>query len=147
MHLGELAAAKAETTAEIEPISFDWHGTTIRCRTELSSMGLLELAATGDELKGTANEADFMVVGAAFYRFLESVIDPGDWPAFRRASTLAGDGLDDLLPLVEKLGQAITGRPTGRPSDSRGGPPSTTGTSTGRLPSRASTPHASALVG
>jgi len=145
MHLGELAAAKAETTAE--PITFDWHGHKIRCRAELPALPLLELAATGDELKDTAAEDDFMVVGAAFYRFLESVIDPGDWSVFRRVSTQQGDGPEQLLPLVEQLGAAISGRPTGRRSASPGGPPRTTGTSTGPLPSRASTSDVSVLAG
>lgn len=145
MHLGELAAAKAETTAE--PITFDWHGRRIRCRAELPALPLLELAATGDELKGTPAEDDFMIVGGAFYRFLESVIDPGDWPAFRRLATDHGDGPEELLPLVTKLGEAISGRPTGRRSGSPAGPSTTTATSTAPLPSRASTPPPSALAG
>jgi hypothetical protein len=145
MHLGELAAARAETTAEA--ITFDWHGATIRCRTDLPAMPLLELAATGDELKGTAAEDDFMVVAGAFYRFLESVIDPGDWSTFRRVTTRHADGPEQLLPLIERLAEAIAGRPTVRRSASPGGPPRTTATSTGPLPSRDSTRPASALAG
>jgi hypothetical protein len=145
MHLGELAAARAETTGE--QISFDWHGSTIRCRTDLPAMPLLELAATGDELKGTAAEDDFMIVAGAFYRFLESVIDPTDWHTFRRVSTQHGDGPEQLLPLIEKVAEAIAGRPTGRRSVSPDGPPRTTDISTGPLPSRASTPPPSALAG
>lgn len=145
MHLGELAAAKAETTAEA--ITFDWHGTKIRCRAEMPALPLLELAATGEEMQNTAVEDDFLLVGAAFYRFLECVIDPADWPKFRRASMANGDGPDQLLPLVEKLGAAISGRPTERRSASPSGPPPTMATSTGPLPSRASTPPASALAG
>jgi len=146
MHLGELAAAKAEQDPA-EAISFDWHGRRIRCRSELPAMALLELAATGDDLKGTMAEADFMTVAAAFHRFLESVIDPEDWPAFRRASTEHGDGPAELLPLVEQLGAAISGRPTVRRSGSPAGPSTTTDTSTAPLPSRASTPAPSALAG
>jgi hypothetical protein len=145
MHLGELAAAKAETTQE--QITFDWHGRRIRCRAVLPSLPLLELAATGDELKGTLDEDNFMIVGGAFYRFLESVIDVEDWPTFRKISTEHSDGPEELLPLIEKIGAAISGRPTERRSGSRAGPSATTDSSTAPLPSRASMPDLSALAG
>jgi len=131
-HLGELAAAKAEATGE--PISFDWHGRRIRCRPEIPSLPLLELAATGADVAGTPSEEDVMVVGAAFYRFLEAIIDPADWLAFKRASTTAGDGPAELLPLVSRLAEATTGRPTGPSSVSPPGPPPTTDGSTGTSP-------------
>jgi hypothetical protein len=145
MHLGELAAAKTESNAE--PISFDWHGVTIRTRTELPALPLLELAATGESVKGTPAENDLMVVAGAFYRFLESVIDPADWIVFRQVATDNGDGPEQLLPLIEQLGAAISGRPTGRPSGSPAGRSPTTGGSTEHLPSRVSTPAGSAPAG
>lgn len=145
MHLGELAAAKIESTAE--PITFDWHGKRVRCRVDLPALPLLELAATGDGLTGTIDESDFMVVGAAFYRFLESVIDPRDWPSFKKASAAAGDGPDQLLPLIEKLGAAITGRPIEPPAASRDGRSPTTDGSTAPLPSREPTSQVSQLAG
>jgi hypothetical protein len=136
MHLGELAAAKAENTDE--PVSFDWHGKKIRCRQSLPALPLLEMASTGADMRASGDE-DFMLVAASFYRFLQSVIEPDDWHIFRQACTDNADGADQLMPLVGKLGEAIMGRPTERPSDSPDGPPTTTDGSTATLPSREST--------
>jgi hypothetical protein len=144
-HLGELAAARAETTDE--PVTFDWHGKTIRCRTQLPALPLLEMASTGADMRASGNEDDFMLIAASFYRFLQSVIEPDDWSIFRQSCTDNADGADQLMPLVGKLGEAIMGRPTERPSDSPDGPPQTTGGSTATLPSRASTSVPSALAG
>jgi hypothetical protein len=144
MHLGELAAAKAETNAE--PVTFDWHGTRIRCRTSMPALPLLELASTGADMRASDDE-DLMTIAASFYRFLQSVIDPEDWPKFRQSCADNGDGADQLMPLVSQLGEAIIGRPTERPSGSVAGPPHTTDGSTVTLPSRASTSGPSALVG
>lgn len=143
MHLGELAAAKAEHTDE--PVTFDWHGKKIRCRQSLPALPLLEMASTGADMQ-SSGEDDFMLVAASFYRFLQSVIEPDDWPVFRKACTDHSDGADQLMPLVGKLGEAIMGRPTERPADSLDGPPPTTGGSTATLPSRASTSDRSPLA-
>lgn len=139
-HLGELAAAASEASGE--PITFDWHGQRLRCRVELPALALMELAAVGEEIKGTPAESDLMVVGGAFFRFLEALIEPSDWTAFRRLSTLHGDGPDQLLPVVTKLAEAIAGRPTRQPSVSPAGRPATPDGSTGHSPSERAFPFA-----
>jgi hypothetical protein len=132
-HLGELAAAKTEATGEA--ITFDWHGTTIACRPDLSAMPLMELAAAGDAVNGTPGEADLMTVGAAFFRFLEALIRPTDWQTFKRLCIAHGDNGDELLPLVQRLAEAVAGRPTRPSSASLASVPETSGGSTGPSPS------------
>lgn len=112
--LGELAAQRTESAAE--RITFSWHGHRIRCRPRLPAMAGLELASLGERAESSPD--DFMVVGAAFYRFLQGCIEASDWETFKATCIEHGDDENDLLPLVQKLVEASTGRPTGQRSGS-----------------------------
>jgi hypothetical protein len=115
--LGELAAQRAESEPA-ERITFTWHGHRIRCRPRLPAMAGLELASLGERAESSPDERTTMVVGAAFYRFLQGCIEAADWETFKAACIEHGDDEDDLLPLVQKLVEASAGRPTGQRSGS-----------------------------
>jgi hypothetical protein len=129
--LGELAAQRAETEPA-ERITFTWHGVRVRCRAKLPAMAGLELASLGERAEATPDSASTMIVGAAFYRFLQGCIDPADWEAFKAACIEHGDDETDLLPLVQTLVEASTGRPTEQRSGSGALPLRTSGGSTQR---------------
>lgn len=66
-----------------------------------------------------ANDMDGLV---ALYDLLAQVIDPADWPRFEaHADAQHADGAD-LLKVVQEALALVAGRPTGRSSDSSGGP-------------------------
>ena len=68
---------------------------------------------------------------AAMYDLLRQVIHPGDWQAFEAHADEQRVGADELLQAVFDAMEAISGRPTSRPSVSSDGPSTTSGSSSG----------------
>ncbi|NUQ32421.1 MAG: hypothetical protein HOP99_06335 [Dermatophilaceae bacterium] len=80
-----------------------------------------------------ANDMEGLV---AIYDMLRNVIADEDWERFEsHATTVRADG-DDLMGLVQQAIQAISERPTERPSDSSDGPQTTSVSSAGDSSSR-----------
>lgn len=80
-----------------------------------------------------ANDMEGLV---AIYDMLRNVIADEDWERFEsHATTVRADG-DDLMGLVQQAIQAISERPTERPSDSSDGPQTTSDSSAGDSSSR-----------
>lgn len=73
---------------------------------------LAKLGVDGDDMEGLV----------AIYDLLVNVIDPVDWDAFEQHSIEVRASGDDLMEVVTQAIQAITARPTVRPSDSSDGP-------------------------
>lgn len=77
-----------------------------------------------------------MPVEAALMRILKVCVRPQDWSRFRRAASAVDADGEQLIEIVGKVMkarrelEAVTGRPTSRPSDSSDGSPSTEANST-----------------
>jgi hypothetical protein len=82
-------------------------------------------------------DSDLLSGAAAVHTFLKAVIHADDWARFR-ATAKANHATvkDDLMPVVVKAFTQTTGRPTGRPSASSGGPKRTKKKSGGGSSSR-----------
>jgi hypothetical protein len=75
-----------------------------------------------------SNNMDGLV---AMYDLLEQCIAPSEWVRFQaHADKTRADG-EKLMGVVGKVFEALSERPTGRPSDSSGGPKSTKRNSAG----------------
>jgi hypothetical protein len=62
---------------------------------------------------------------AAMYRFVRECIGEDQWARFEAHAVRVGAGQEELLAVAGAIYQAVSGRPTRRPSDSSGGPSST----------------------
>lgn len=74
-----------------------------------------------------SNEMEGLV---AMYDMLRDCIHPDDWDRFERDMTVKRAEGDDLMPVVGRVIEMLTARPTKRASDSSPGPSATTGRST-----------------
>ena len=85
--------------------------------------------------KSGADSADMEAL-AVMLDLLEQCIAPQDWQRFQDcADKNRADG-DELMAVVTSVMEALTERPTSRPSDSSGGPQPTQANSEGVLSSR-----------
>jgi hypothetical protein len=66
----------------------------------------------------------------AMYDMLRDCIHPDDWDRFERDMTVKQAEGDDMMPVVGRVIEMLTARPTKRASASSPGPSSTTGPST-----------------
>lgn len=115
-HLGDFTAARAEQTAE--PVTFDFHGQTFTVADQLSQMALMDFG----RIAVTDVDANAIEGLAALHDVYESLLTEEDWPRFKalaKKERVSGDELNELLRL---LMEAMSGRPTSRPSDSSDGP-------------------------
>ena len=62
---------------------------------------------------------------AALYDLLEQCIAEDEWQRFQNAADKARADGDQLMQVVKDVFEALSGRPTSRPSDSSGGPTTT----------------------
>ncbi len=67
-------------------------------------------------------DAEDMAGLAAMYDLLEQCIAEDEWQRFQRVATKARADGEQLMGVVKDAIEAITARPTGRPSDSSAGP-------------------------
>ncbi|GAB3884592.1 hypothetical protein [Terrabacter terrigena] len=109
---GELAAPAAVLT---------FQGEAFELAPRLGMMPLLKFAHLAKQ-DIDSNELDGLV---AMYDLLRNVIADDDWQRFEEHATLVRADGDDLMEVVSQAIEAITARPTARPSDSSGGPATT----------------------
>ena len=84
-------------------------------------MPLLKFAKVAKD--GTkSNDMDGL---AAMYDLLEQCFIPASWERFQQVATEKRADADTLLAVIPKAIEAITNRPTSRPSDSSDGPVTT----------------------
>lgn len=94
---------------------------------KVSNLALMRFA----KVASRGVDADDMEGLAALYDVLHQCIDPAEWRAFEaHADDVRAQG-DDLLELLQEVLPRIADRPTGRPSDSSGGPVSSSESSAG----------------
>jgi hypothetical protein len=102
-------------------MTFQWFGATIRVSPDagdLSLIGFLEQAARINAQDATGA----MVVVKAF---LQGQVDERDWDLLMLKAKENHQQYEDLLRLSKNIVTAVTAFPTGRPSESSDGPPST----------------------
>jgi hypothetical protein len=117
-------ARRLASGAPREVYEFDFCGERFRVMDDdPSALPFLELA---DAIHNGVDTTDMQGM-AAMYRMLKGCIHAEDWPRFRKTAMDHNAAPDDILPIVGAIWEAVTGRPTPRPSDSPDGP-STTGT-------------------
>lgn len=109
------------------PLLVTWQEETFRISDKVGVMPLLTFAKLAE---GGADSHE-MAALAAMYDLLEQCIDRRDWEKFKAHATKVRADHEDLLELVGKTMEVLSGRPTERPSDSSDGPPPTRESSTG----------------
>lgn len=98
-------------------------GRKFRVADSIGSMALLMWAAAADL------STDDHGAPAAIYHMLEDVIVEDEWTAFRHHALQTKATAEDLLGVINKGMELISGTPTEEPSGSSGGRTSTSGTS------------------
>lgn len=121
--LGDFTAAVEEHRRQQgEPVEFELYGETFQMATELPGLPYMQFSkASVSGLDSAEMEGQ-----AAMLDFIKGCIADADWPRFADLVTrrrISGDG---LMALVRKLVEQFTGGPTSLPSDSEGGPSTTT---------------------
>jgi len=143
MHLGSFGVRREQIDAD-----FDYFGVTIRVHPNLSDLDHAELMIiaagidVGDmdlddpkswtpEQRAGAQKANDAAVNA-----LRGAVHPEDWDLFFKTAKANRQALTDLMALSSQISELATGFPTGQPSDSSDGRPSTTPKSKGGSSSR-----------
>lgn len=127
-NLGEFGVAAAETNQE--PDTFSFCGETFTVATKVGIIPLGRFAQAAASGLDTA-EMDGL---AALIDVVAGVVVDDDRDRFLSVASKNRASADDLLPIVQAVMEAQSGRPTERPSDSSDGSP-TTGESSKELSS------------
>lgn len=115
------------------PDTVDLFGESFRLSEDVDEFTLLEFAEAADDA-----EDNSLAAMAAMMRLLRASVHEEDWPRFRRVCRKNKAGVDNFLPIIRDLfHREVPARPTERPSDSSGGPPTTLDRSTEDSSSRA----------
>lgn len=134
--LGEFGAAKREQDPDREPDTFKFYGDQFTVADRVGAMPLLRFAAAAQSGADSSEQEGL----SAMHDLLRDCLSPADWRRFQQvASDNRADG-DELLGICRAVYQALSGRPTRRPSDSSDGPSPTGESSKESLSSVASLP-------
>lgn len=114
--LGELG-----TPGEPVDMAFHWHGVEIRVNPEYSDLTFIEFLDQASRIDAGDDTASMR----ATLEFLRNQIHPEDWARFMELNRANHQQFRDLFKLAGNIVAAVARFPTGRPSDSSDGPPST----------------------
>lgn len=109
---------KREKKQNADPDTFDWFGSDIRLRDEFNQVRLINLMDTARTVEATSPDATAIIKD-----LFDLVLEPQDFDTFWRLAEENWQTTDDLVELSTVLMEAITNRPTRRPSDSSVGQP------------------------
>jgi hypothetical protein len=115
--LGEFHVAKRQAAPNAEPLTFDFEGQSFRVA---EKVGLAPLADFAHAATSGLDTSDMEGLAAMRTMLRQVVVDEDSdrlWDAITRSRA---DG-DDLMPIVQAVMEAQTGRPTEQPSDSSAG--------------------------
>ncbi len=121
---GALPAPRSGFPARI-PDTFTFAGQKFRVAEEVGAMPLLRFAAAAD----AGLDSDTLNGLVAMQEMIRDTIHPEDWTRFQRVATEAKASGEVLMAICQALYQAISARPTDRPTDSSDGPPPTSSVS------------------
>jgi hypothetical protein len=127
-HLGDFGV-------EREPVdlTFGYFGTPIRVNPDLSDVAVIDMFGSLSE----ADENDGAAISKALRGVAETLVHSDDVEAFWQQVRTNRQTVEDLGELAAKIIEALTARPTQRPSDSSAGPSTTATRSTAGSPSQA----------
>lgn len=117
-HLGALGTEKEPV--EVEEISFEYFGETIRANPDLSQLDYVDFLHIAGGL-----DVDNPVSFGAIKDFASVCIVAEDFPRFWKLAKKHRQDIDDLFGVCTSVMEAVTERPTGLPSGSADGPTST----------------------
>jgi len=116
-----------------EPVTFELDGTAYTCR-ELTPLELSQVARLHGQDAESPESLAFM---AEFY---EMLLGHDQYQVFLKNTASFGTGIETLVEIIQGVFEDLTNRPTGRPSDSSPGRPTTepksTVASSSRVPRR-----------
>jgi hypothetical protein len=101
--------------------TFEFYGETFGINPEPSGWALLEFAKAADD----GQDADTMVGLASLMRLVEECVASDDWTRFRATARKNRASVPELTKVIQATFAQEADRPTGRPSDSSGGPSTT----------------------
>lgn len=134
--IGEFGAAVRDAAPDVEPDEFRFYGETFTVADQVGAMPLLRFAAVAEG--GT--QAEELAGLAAMYELLRDCLAPGDWSRFQKVASDNKVEAEELMEICGAVYQAITGRPTRRPSVSAGGSSNTSASSREHSSSEVSLP-------
>ena len=102
-------------------LNFEYFGLVVRVHPDVSDLELVEFMMAAADIDET-DEVKGMV---ALSRYLHGLVHPEDWDGFWRAAKGNRQTLTDLMGTAQAIISAVSGFPTGQPSDSAPGRPST----------------------
>lgn len=120
--IGEFGAAARDADPDVEPDQFKFYGELFTVAERVGAMPLLRFAAVAD---GGA-QAEEMAGLAAMHELLRDCLAPGDWSRFQKVASDNKAEAEELMGVCGAVYEAITGRPTKRPSVSAAGSSITT---------------------
>jgi len=109
-------------------LTFGWFGATIRVSDAASDLVFLDFIASSS---GVSFDPDNLTPGqvasasTAIMDYLRSQVHADDWAEFWRLAKDNGQTIEDLMTVARSITEAVSRFPTGRPTASLSGPPST----------------------
>ncbi len=108
---------------EIKTGIIEFAGQKFHVAEKVGSMPLLEWADAADrDLESQGSEGL-----AAIYRMLQDALHESEWQKFRAAARAAKADTEELIDVINKAMEIVTGNPTGQPSGSSGSVSETSG--------------------
>lgn len=104
--------------------SFRYFGDTVRVNPELTEIAVMDFFDEADKVGKTDPRAMLIVK-----QFARDSIHPDDFVKFWASVKVHGQDTEDVMKLLWQVLEGVTARPTGRPSDSSGGPTATSSAS------------------
>ena len=98
----------------------EFAGEQFACADSIALMALMRFA----HVASTGTDSNDLAGLAAMYELLEQCIAAEDWERFQQVAMRTKAKGDELMGVVGKVIQALSARPTERPSDSSDGPTS-----------------------
>lgn len=136
VHIGELGQERPQIDAD-----FLWFGTRIRVHPDASDLAYTEFLAIARDVKmdddgGQPAPGMEQKAASVVDDMLRGQIHPEDWGTFYRLAKENRQTVLDLMALSQRILSAVSGFPTGRPSDSPTGASGGTGKSPESLSGR-----------
>lgn len=120
--LGELG----QPSEASEDVTFGFFGHQMRVNPTFGELELVDFMDAAGAVD-VNNSASFRLLKD----LLRSTVHPDDFDAFWKAAKQHRQGVEDLMKIAYQVIEAVTARPTGQPTDSSDGQPSTAANSTG----------------
>lgn len=100
------------------PLLVTWQGETYQVADKVGDMALMRFAKVADQ----GIDSNEMRGLAAMYDILEACLTPDDWRRFEAHALRVRAQSDEIMELVKETYEALSGRPTRRPTNSSAGP-------------------------